>query len=623
MNWFKSLANGSHPQRRIRSQFPLTRTEHFEPRLCLGRLVTMQSDPAPAVPAEVAGVQSPSSNFAASDTAGSGSSGFGVHGRGLTAHNEQSVTIADSQTTQTSPTSQQSALNIQVAQSVNSQLVSAFDDSASNGSANTAANTAPSTAPIQKNNTEMSASTTGSSAGTIAPPTGSKSMPPAATPAPKTPGSVESRIAASGDNVMGAPASKLSSDQLAKLGLQYDADGNAIGISSKVGTFDLWWKDASGPVTVKYDFRGQGGYQNQMTDAQKAIAVNVLNDWSAATGGKLVFVQDTSAPAAEIINIGIGDLQAVGYTGGSSVISLGGGQVTVTPDGKFTDAGVAWLDASQNWSMSSNTPNPASTYDFYTIVAHEVGHAIGFGESVPSVNPDIMTDPYQGPMNAAALAHAVQNDGMYIQAGTGAPTTNFPLMAENATDSTPTLTSDDVKQLLQRAAASSATQDAIIAVVDRNGRILGVRVEAGVLAKSPDTATLVYMIDGAVAEARTAAMFSNADPVTGTLAPLTSRTVGEISQSTITQREVQSTPDINIGNPAAQAASTLYGPGLVAPIGLGGHFPPGIDFTSPVDLFDIEHTNRDTEPANQATTERFNIDLGNVPGGAGGPNVLL
>ena len=153
---------------------------------------------------------------------------------------------------------------------------------------------------------------------------------------------------------------------------------------------------------------------------------------------------------------------------------------------------------------------------------------------------------------------------------------------------------------------ASATKDAIIAVVDRNGMILGVRVEANVLATITDPATLVYAIDGAVAEARTAAMFSNG---TG---PLTSRTVEEISQSTITQREVQSTPDINIGNAAAQAASTLYGPGLVAPIGLGGHFPPGIDFTSPVDLFDIEHTNRDTTPAG---TSRFNVTLnpGDVP----------
>ncbi|MEO1999891.1 MAG: heme-binding protein, partial [Planctomycetaceae bacterium] len=36
------------------------------------------------------------------------------------------------------------------------------------------------------------------------------------------------------------------------------------------------------------------------------------------------------------------------------------------------------------------------------------------------------------------------------------------------------------------------------------------------------------------------------------------------------------------------------GPGLVAPIGVGGHFPPEIAHTPPVDLFAIEHTNRDS-----------------------------
>ncbi|HRX80754.1 MAG TPA: heme-binding protein, partial [Pirellulaceae bacterium] len=39
---------------------------------------------------------------------------------------------------------------------------------------------------------------------------------------------------------------------------------------------------------------------------------------------------------------------------------------------------------------------------------------------------------------------------------------------------------------------------------------------------------------------------------------------------------------------------TIRGPGFVAPIGLGGHFPPGVAHTPPVDLFAIEHTNRDS-----------------------------
>src|SRR5205085_2905966 len=82
-------------------------------------------------------------------------------------------------------------------------------------------------------------------------------------------------------------------------------------------------------------------------------------------------------------------------------------------------------------------------------------------------------------------------------------------------------------------------------------------------------------------------------------APLTSRTVRFISQSTVTQREVESDPNITDPN------STVRGPGFVAPVGVGGHFPPGVPFTPQVDLFGIEDTNRDrTSPI---TGTRFNI----------------
>jgi uncharacterized protein GlcG (DUF336 family) len=140
-----------------------------------------------------------------------------------------------------------------------------------------------------------------------------------------------------------------------------------------------------------------------------------------------------------------------------------------------------------------------------------------------------------------------------------------------------------VQDLLTRASAASSHHDAIIAVVDRGGNILGVRVEGGVSPSiTGSAASLTFAIDGAVALARTGAFFANDQ------APLTSRTIQELSQSTITQREVQSSPDILDPN------STQRGPGFVAPIGLKGHFPPRVMFTPQVDLFEIEHTNRDS-----------------------------
>lgn len=165
------------------------------------------------------------------------------------------------------------------------------------------------------------------------------------------------------------------------------------------------------------------------------------------------------------------------------------------------------------------------------------------------------------------------------------------------------ISTDDVEGLLARASAATASDNAIIAVVDRGGRILGVRVEPG--AATADVEKQVFAIDGSVAKARTAAFFSNNQ------ATLTSRTIRFISQSTITEREVEADP--NSLNPLVQ------GPGFVAPIGLGGHFPPEIMHTPQVDLFDIEHTNRDIPDAGADLTlgtaddgSRFDADF--IPG---------
>jgi len=167
------------------------------------------------------------------------------------------------------------------------------------------------------------------------------------------------------------------------------------------------------------------------------------------------------------------------------------------------------------------------------------------------------------------------------------------------------LTTSDVSALLQRAAAAVNRNDAIIAVVDRNGNILGVRIESGVSTQiTGNTTNRVFAIDGAVSLARTGAFFGN------DAAPLTSRTIQEISQTTITQREVQANPDV----PDLGGTSTVYGPGFVAPVGIKGHFPPGIMFTPQVDLFAIENTNRDT--LNNTNGTRFNVPSQYIPAGA-------
>lgn len=171
-----------------------------------------------------------------------------------------------------------------------------------------------------------------------------------------------------------------------------------------------------------------------------------------------------------------------------------------------------------------------------------------------------------------------------------------------------TLNESEVDILLRRASAATPSQDAIIAIVDRQGRPLGIRVEDGVSANiTGNQANLIFAIDGALAKARTGAFFASNE------ANLTSRTVQNLSETTVSQREVESNPSITDPN------SVFRGPGQVAPIGLGNHFPRGVSFTPQVDLFTIETTNRDASfavgPDNIKGTaddvpllERFNIN---------------
>jgi uncharacterized protein GlcG (DUF336 family) len=200
------------------------------------------------------------------------------------------------------------------------------------------------------------------------------------------------------------------------------------------------------------------------------------------------------------------------------------------------------------------------------------------------------------------------------------------VIAQLASDqSVPNVTETEVQVLLARAAAASNSEDAIIAVVDRGGHILGVRMEQDVLDNITDEALRVFAIDGAVAKARTAAFFANDQ------APLTSRTIRNLSQSTVTQREVESNPNVPnplVNNPFNDADPTArtYGPGYVAPIGVGGHFPQGVMNTPPVDLFGIEHQSRDSiihpgldgvkgSADDIALASRFNVDPAFVPAG--------
>jgi uncharacterized protein GlcG (DUF336 family) len=204
------------------------------------------------------------------------------------------------------------------------------------------------------------------------------------------------------------------------------------------------------------------------------------------------------------------------------------------------------------------------------------------GESATNFYPDVDGNGILAPLDALRVINQLNAEAEPPPAACTAADTAMPV-----------ITACEVRQLLARGAAASATDDAILAIVDRGGRILGVRVEDDVLLAIPDELTRVFAIDGAVAKARTAAFFSSNS------APLTSRTVRFISQSTVTQREVESNPTVAdplVDHPfdPLDPSSRTFGPGFVAPVGIGGHFPPDVMNTPPVDLFAIEHQSRDS-----------------------------
>lgn len=392
------------------------------------------------------------------------------------------------------------------------------------------------------------------------------------------------------------------------------------------GSGPPWWQTVAEPVVVHYDFRDTGSFQNQITTDEETRAADALKAWSDATGGKIQFVRDTAAPATDILNIGVGDLGAFGYSSGANgTLGLGGGSVQRTDSGGAQVRGTVWLDAAESWDVNPGDGTPEGTVDLFTAVGHEVGHVLGYSDAAPTATPSIMEAHYGGARSAEAFRAAVAegNPATALSAGTTAPD---GVVMHPLTPGDPQLAGSDVAQLLKRAAAATSSNDAIIAVVDRQGNILGVRAESGALAALPDEQTLVFAIDGAVAEARTGAFFANNN------APLTSRLVQFIAQSTVTQREVESNPNVGLTSPAGERtaaealASTVYGPGFVAPIGLGGHFPPGIPYVPPVDLFAIEHTNRDSiinagpdhvkgTPDDVVLPERFNANPAFVPPG--------
>lgn len=337
-------------------------------------------------------------------------------------------------------------------------------------------------------------------------------------------------------------------------------------------------------LVIRYDFRDVEGFENHINQRQIEVTEQLLAGWSKASGHEIQFIHDRNPSAPGILNLGVGDLGVAGFRSNpGGMLGVGGGQWHFSANGSPVVEGIAWLDSHESWDIGPDAGMEPERFDFRTVMSHEIGHALGLDHDASSEHP-IMSHDYLSALSAEAFAETsrqsvlagldhvdADQNGIHVE----------PMMGPGTQ-----LSQLEVRRLLHRASAATSSEDAIIAVVDRQGQILGVQIEQDIVDRSLDNELLSFMVDGAVAKARTSALFSNGDPSNGTVGPLTSRTVRFISQSTITQREVEANPN--------SADSTIRGPGFVAPVGLGGHFPPEVDHTPVVDLFAIEHTNRDS-----------------------------
>jgi hypothetical protein len=198
--------------------------------------------------------------------------------------------------------------------------------------------------------------------------------------------------------VTGSTISALYPSQLTnpEFFLPFSADGNHY----------RWQdQDPSTPdvVDLYYDFRAEGAYANFISPQGIAAAEAALQLWETASLGRLSFTRNTTASHGEIINIGMGNLAALGGTSGSGqTLALGGGTFHDGP-ARTISSGVVWLDMAEIWDYLFGNGDIVGTFDFGTVVAHEVGHALGLGHTDRIPTADIQDGIYGGEKTSASL----------------------------------------------------------------------------------------------------------------------------------------------------------------------------------------------------------------------------
>jgi hypothetical protein len=165
-------------------------------------------------------------------------------------------------------------------------------------------------------------------------------------------------------------------------------------------------------ITIWYDFRPIGTYANKITPGQMLAAEQALQAWSGASLGRLRFVRNTTAPVSDIINIGVGNMAAVGGVSGGALLSRGGATPGSASSRTLSD-GIVWLDSAQTWDTSGAATLPPRTYSAVAAFAHELGLALGLRESSDRTTSDIMYGFYSGPFTTLSVGDRADIQALY------------------------------------------------------------------------------------------------------------------------------------------------------------------------------------------------------------------